>query len=538
MSSSTPLIYSSIALGMANHLYWKRYERDDTKLKTVAISLLPQPAILVALAQRSFSLAPILTSYAAFFLILGTSIILYRISPFHPLAGVPGPFIARITKLWTYRITASGELARAMRKLHDEYGPVVRTGPNEVSFIDGDAVNAIYGTNGLPRGKFYTIRTEPGSPTNLLFTTGQTHQRRRTRWNRALGTESLKNYDDIIARQTEELLDVLAQDSKDGKPIDLTRKFQHYTFDVMSDVAFGRRFGVTKSDDSAGYVKFILDFSESINILAWLPWAFEAAGVIPHIAKVKKQLLGFARELATSRAQAGATQKDIWYHLMDEEDKETQKPTMPEVVADGILAIIAGTDTSAAAMSSAVWFVLRHPENYKMLQKEINEDFAQNPDVRGELPYLSACITEALRLHPPNATGGPRQVPRDGPGKVILGKYLPQGTQVIVPPYSVHRNPNNFSSPTQYLPERWLPGSKSKFPNHRSETFIPFSHGAASCVGRALAHKEMLELLSVLFYKYDMKFADGFDAESWENTIMDYFISPMGPLKIVLTARH
>ncbi|KAG7087513.1 hypothetical protein E1B28_013474 [Marasmius oreades] len=536
--TSESLVYASMALGVANHLYWKRYERDDTKLHNVVTALLPQPAILVALAQRSLSFSPVMSCYAAFFLSLGTSIVLYRISPFHPLAGVPGPFIARITKLWTFYIATTGELAREMKKLHDVYGPVVRTGPNEISFIDGDAVTAVYGTNGIPKGKFYTIRTDPNSPTNLLFTTGQTHQRRRTRWNRALGTESLKNYDDIVERQTEELLEVLAQESKDGNHVDLTRKFQHYTFDIMSDVSFGRRFGVTKSNDSAGYVRFIVDFSESINTLAWLPWAFHAAGLIPRITKVKMQLLGFAKDLATSRAQAGATQKDIWYHLMDEEDKDSQRPSIPEVVADGVLAIIAGTDTSAAAMSSTIWFVLRHPEVHKQLRKEIDEDFARNPDIRGELPYLSACILEALRLHPPNASGGPRQVPYDSPGKVILGKYLPGGTQVVVPPYSVHRNPDNFSSPAQYLPDRWLPSSKSKFKNHRSETFIPFSHGAASCVGRALAHKEMLALLSRLFYNYDLKFAEGFDVQNWENTIMDYFISPMGPLKIVLTAKH
>lgn len=45
-------------------------------------------------------------------------------------------------------------------------------------------------------------------------------------------------------------------------------------------------------------------------------------------------------------------------------------------------------------------------------------------------------------------------------------------------------------------------------------------------------------MLSKLFYKYDMKFAEDLDVPNWENTIKDYFISPMGPLKIVLKARH
>ena len=198
---------------------------------SVATSLLPQPAILVALAHKSLSLAPLITSYAVFFLSLGTSIVLYRISPFHPLAGIPGPFLARVTKLWTFYTTTTGELARAMKKLHDEYGPVVRTGtcrvnvctagnrevlsfiigPNEISIIDGDAVTAVYGTNGIPKGKcacsihldlgvehtqniyYFCFQSIPSEPTLILLPICFSLPVKSTSVGESVGTERLES---------------------------------------------------------------------------------------------------------------------------------------------------------------------------------------------------------------------------------------------------------------------------------------------------------------------------------------------------------
>ncbi|KAK7445715.1 hypothetical protein VKT23_014710 [Stygiomarasmius scandens] len=538
--SSSGLPLAALALGLGNHLYWKRYERESTTLMLVFTSLLPQPVIL-ALVTSSFNLKGILVSCAYFTLSLLASILVYRLSPFHPLADVPGPVVARITKLWSFYIASTGNMPRVLKRLHDKYGSIVRIGPNEISIVDSEAVEAVYGQNGLPKGKFYSIRTDPHNPTNLLFMTGPPHARRRQRWNRALGMEAVKYYEEVISRQTNKLLDKLQEELSAGE-IDISRKFGHFTFDIMGEVSFGQKFETLKTNDSHRYVQSVLDFSEKVNVLAWLPWAFHVMGLIPSIAKARGRLVAFSRECAGLRVTSGASVKDIWYHLMDEADREQEKPSIPEVVADGILAIIAGSDTSASAMASVIWFVLRHPECYQILQKEVDAIFADGENFldssrHKELSYLSACISEALRLHPPNATNGPREVPYGSGGRTILGRYLPEGTQVLVPPYVVHRNPKNFSSPEKFLPSRWMRNLDANFV-HKPEAFIPFSYGPASCVGRALALKEMLFALSSLFFKFELQFAPGFDYEGWERTRKDYFISPSGPLALVLRERH
>lgn len=56
------------------------------------------------------------------------SVVLYRISPFHPLWRYPGPFWCRTTKFWHATLAATGEQPRYLQHLHDRYGEVVRFG--------------------------------------------------------------------------------------------------------------------------------------------------------------------------------------------------------------------------------------------------------------------------------------------------------------------------------------------------------------------------------------------------------------------------
>lgn len=56
------------------------------------------------------------------------SVIVYRLSPFHPLAGYPGPAVGKITRFWALYIAQSGNQHRYHRALFEQYGDTVRTG--------------------------------------------------------------------------------------------------------------------------------------------------------------------------------------------------------------------------------------------------------------------------------------------------------------------------------------------------------------------------------------------------------------------------
>ena len=77
----------------------------------------------------------------------GISLLLYIVYQrlISPLSSISGPFEASLSKWWLIKRTRKGDFHRQIVRLHAAYGPLVRTGPNEVSVADPAAIKKIYG---------------------------------------------------------------------------------------------------------------------------------------------------------------------------------------------------------------------------------------------------------------------------------------------------------------------------------------------------------------------------------------------------------
>ena len=117
-------------------------------------------------------------------------------------------------------------------------------------------------------------------------------------------------------------------------------------------------------------------------------------------------------------------------------------------------------------------------------------------------------------------------------------RYIPAGTQVYVPPFSLHRDPRYFSpSPDAFIPDRWL---SSTGQSTSQSAFIPFSYGPANCVGRQMAKQEMLMFASVLLQTFDFTFAPSFEGEQarkWEEKRFDFLVTTRDPLIVRVKTR-
>lgn len=117
----------------ANHLFFQKYEPFGRTVLYVLAILLVEPVVLCLLLAYASPAATVqwtnyIFAYGAFFASLLSSIILYRLSPFHPLAKVPGPMMHKVSKLWSVWICWQGRQHTEFKAMHDKYGPVVRTG--------------------------------------------------------------------------------------------------------------------------------------------------------------------------------------------------------------------------------------------------------------------------------------------------------------------------------------------------------------------------------------------------------------------------
>lgn len=112
------------------HAIYKKHEIwPSSYLPTVLLLLVP-PTISTGFYRQSLPTVwiSLLASFTLFYFVLGSSIIIYRLSPTHPLHQYPGPLGAKVSKLWMMSVAATGKLNEYIKKLHDEYGPYVRIG--------------------------------------------------------------------------------------------------------------------------------------------------------------------------------------------------------------------------------------------------------------------------------------------------------------------------------------------------------------------------------------------------------------------------
>lgn len=105
-------------------------------------------------------------------------------------------------------------------------------------------------------------------------------------------------------------------------------------------------------------------------------------------------------------------------------------------------------------------------------------------------------------------------------------RVIPAGTQIYVPPYTLHRDPRYFPlSPDKFIPERWLDDKELD-----TTAFIPFSYGPANCVGRRLAKQELLMVTSTLLQRFTLSLADGYNSDDWPKQAKDYLTVTRAPL--------
>ncbi|KAL0954501.1 hypothetical protein HGRIS_003468 [Hohenbuehelia grisea] len=540
-----------IAGGLLCHAVFKRFEPNHPSLLFVAFIVAP-----VALTiSNSFAMNAPLTilSVASFWAVYISTILLsistYRLSPFHPLAQYPGPVICKLTKLWPAYISWTGKQHLYYDSLHRTYGDVVRIGPNELSIRKSSAISPLLGQNELPKGPMWDGRLAEGGIIRSMIGVRDVseHSRRRRPWSRAFSISALKHYEAMIVRRAYQLKSRLEEQKG---TIDLSAWMGYFAYDFMSDMAFGGGSEMMRDGDEGGFWHLLDDVVPFLTVLGHLPWLTKMVTYVPVGAAGRQRFRALAIGCAKKRISEGSMSKDIFYYLNNEDGHDAAPRSFAEVLSDGGLAIIAGSDTTATTLTSIFGMLLSNPDAHKRLLDEIDAHFPvgediMNPAVHARMPYLNAVINEALRMFPPVPTNVQRANPQDAPARVTGSVVIPAGTSVITPPYALHRDPQNFSEPEVFIPERWLDpelqeklGFSSKgMPSfiHDSNAFIPFSYGPSNCAGKALAYQEMRMVLCLLVRSFDMKLVSS--VTEWVDSLEDYFLLSKKPLMVEVSPR-
>lgn len=141
-----------------------------------------------------------------------------------------------------------------------------------------------------------------------------------------------------------------------------------------------------------------------------------------------------------SDADAG---DDFFQKLMVNSRGEKPNLSMGEILAECGVIMNAGSDTTTAALTSAIFLLCKHLHALAKLREELDPVMANCEvplyDSVASLPYLRACIEESLRIRPASSMGLPRIVPEGG--RTIAGQFIEEGVTVSVPTYTLLRDP-------------------------------------------------------------------------------------------------
>ncbi|GJE95883.1 cytochrome P450 [Phanerochaete sordida] len=539
----------------AVYLVYKNYEPNSPASALILLGAVP--GVLTAVLHQhvgSFTAAAF-TVYASYWSILATLVVAYRLSPFHPLARYPGPILCKVSKGWlAYIAGTTGKAHLYVQDLHMRYGEVVRIGPNELSITNKDFPIAVLGAKGLPRGPYYDSRRHEAGMSLDGLRDQALHAVRRRPWARGMNSASMKHYEELIHDTLSDLITALKQ--RTGKTVDMSEWTNYFGFDFMGRMAFTRDFGMLKTGhDQEGLLELIEHAMEDSAWISHIPWSLPFLRFIPGASKYWDQMKAVGEQAVETRVALGSTSRDLFHHLMDEDGHEAVKPTKALVAVDGQLAIIAGGDTTATTLSHLVYYMLRYPKYLDRLRKEVDETFPDGADSTldftkqtNSMPFLNACINEALRLYPPVLAALQRRVEAGTGGKMIGPHFIPEETQVSLFAYSIQRDPQHFSPLTNtFWPDRWLSQEKYALPSGdvitadavvtNRDAFIAFSQGPMVCAGKNVALTEMRGVMCALLQHFDTKIADQSFLDTWEDKVEEIFTTKRGALPVILTPR-
>ncbi|GJE95941.1 cytochrome P450 [Phanerochaete sordida] len=527
------------------HLVFKRWEPTNIGILALLLLALPMGLSTLLLPHYGPLLAP-LVALAAFHAAMLASIALYRVSPWHPLANYPGPLLAKLSKWWLVWKERHGKQHLYIQELHEQYGDVVRIGPNDISIRDVEAIVPLMGLKGLPKGPApWGAPIEPSVVPLIGIRDNAEHARRRRPWARAFAAEALKGYEPMLTRRLAQLVDKLG--SQQGA-VDLSIWLSYFSHDFMGDMIYGGGHELLANGDANGIWAMFRAAAEGQMMAHHLPWLTTFTSLLPASPGLQK-MRSVALRRTMARYANGSDKKDLFHYLSNEDNAEKISPPPEQLVTETVLAVFTSSETVAMILSNVFWQLLQHPQYYKQLQTEVDRYYpagenAYDTKNYDKMVWLDAVLNEALRLYPITPSGSQR-APAPGRGDRIVGPYvIPEGTNARVHTWSLHRDPRYFANPNAFWPERWLvAGGHASAPAgegfvHDARAFVPYSVGPMGCVGRDLAELEMRMVLCALVQKLQFAPAEGWDPAERERTLRDEFVVCMrGPVSVVVSKR-
>lgn len=197
---------------------------------------------------------------------------------------------------------------------------------------------------------------------------------------------------------------------------------------------------------------------------------------------------------------------------------------------------MAAADTTMVTLTWALTLLLNHRYILKKAQHELDTQVGSTRQVNESdlqnLVYLQAIIKEAMRLYP----ASPLSLPHDSLEDCIVnGYHVPVGTRLFVNLWKIHRDPDVWSDPYEFQPERFLTTHKDFDVRGQNFEYIPFGTGRRMCPGVSFALQVTQLTLASLLHGFDLEPASDGQIDTSEDLGLTYV--KKYPVDVLLSPR-
>uniref|UniRef100_A0AAY4B9K4 Cytochrome P450 3A n=1 Tax=Denticeps clupeoides TaxID=299321 RepID=A0AAY4B9K4_9TELE len=310
----------------------------------------------------------------------------------------------------------------------------------------------------------------------------------------------LKEMFGIMKTHSQNLVKSMERDANKGKAIDMKECFGAYSMDVVTSTAFSVDIDSLNNpkDPFVTNIKKMLKF-DFLNPLFLLIAFFPFLG--PVLSKMEVSFFPTAvtdffyaalQKIKSERkVNSHKNRVDFLQLMVDSQgsDKEGGHGVVKglsdhEILSQSMIFIFAGYETTSSTLNFLFYNLATNPDVMKKLQEEIDEVFPNKAPVQYDalmkMEYLDSVLNESLRLFPVAA-----RLERACKKTVeIHGVTIPKGVVVMVPTYALHRDPDFWTDPESFKPERFSKENKESIDPY---VYMPFGAGPRNCIGMRFA---------------------------------------------------
>ncbi|MCL7044906.1 hypothetical protein MKW94_009555 [Papaver nudicaule] len=424
-------------------------------------------------------------------------------------------------------------------------------GPAQVWTANPENVKHILSTQfaNYPKGGLFTSILSDFLGTGIINIDGDGWKFQRQVSSHEFNTKSLRKFiEDVVKTEvSDRLIPILSTTAEQNSVLDLQDILQRFAFDNISKISFG--YDPAYLSPSLHKTEFATAFEEATEISGG---RFRYA--TPLVWKVKR-FLNIGSEKKLKQAILKVRQYVIQLILQKKQENENKSSLEAtdlisrflrderlddDFVIDIVISfILAGQDTTSAALTWFFWLVSCNPKVEQEILKEISQT-SEEPgynDVK-DMVYIHASLCESMRLYPP--------VPADGK-EAASDDVLPDGTtvkkgmRVTYSPYAMGRMENLWGSNwNEFKPERWLEIEKATgkllFMAKDSYTYPVFQAGPRICLGKEMAFLQMKMLVVEILRRFRVVPAEG---DGFEPVFVSFLTSKMkGGFQVKIEQRN